>query len=77
MFLDEELPGDTIHNTSSSAVSSNMIKIGQLFENKDDLKMKLHVYAMKRNFEFKVKKVKKRCMVYNLYRGQLFLEAAS
>ena len=59
MFSDKELqrgPRGTTHNTSSSAVSSRSIKIGQLFENKTDLKMKLHVYGMKKNFEFKVKK---------------------
>ena len=59
MFSDEELVGEptgTTHNTLSSAVSLGSIKIGQLFENKVNLKMKLHVYAMKKNFEFKVKK---------------------
>ena len=59
MFLDEDLPCDTPNNTSSSAISSGSIKIGQLFENKGDLKMKLHLYAIKRNFEFKVKKLGK------------------
>ena len=56
-FTDEELLGEptsTTHNTSSSVVSSCLIKNGQLFENKVDLKMKLHVYAMKKNFDFKV-----------------------
>ena len=59
MFLYEELQGEptgTIHNTSSSTVSSGSIKIRQLFENNANLKMKLHVYAMKKNFEFKMKK---------------------
>ena len=53
MFPDEELPGGTTHNTSSFVVSSSAIKISQLFENISDLKMKLHVYAMKKKFEFK------------------------
>ena len=60
MFPDEELErgsGGTTHNTSSSAVSSGSIKIGQQFENKADLKMKLYLYAMKKNFEFNVKKL--------------------
>ena len=64
MFPDEELqrePGGTTHNTSSSAVSSGSIKIVQLFENKVDLKMKLHVYTMKKNFEFKVKNQDQMC----------------
>ena len=59
MFPDEEFlgePASTTHNTSSSAISSGSIKIKQLFENKVDLKMKLHVYAIKKKFEFKVKK---------------------
>ena len=59
IFPNEELPRGTTHNTSSSTVSSGMIKVGQLFDNKADLKMKLHVYAMKRNFEFKMKKSRK------------------
>ena len=44
---------------SSFTVSSGMIKVGQLYENKGDFNMKLHVYAMKKNFEFKVKKLGK------------------
>ena len=59
MFPDEELLGKlagTTHNTLSSAVSSTSIKIDQLFENKADLKMKLHVYTVKKNLEFKMKK---------------------
>ena len=56
MFLDKELPRGTTHNTSSTIVSSGTIKIVQLFENKGDLKIKLCVYVMKKNFEFKVKK---------------------
>ena len=59
MFPDDELSGGTTHNTSSSAVSSDTIKIGQLFHNKANSKMKLHVYAMKRNFKFKMKKLGK------------------
>ena len=58
IFRDEELLGEltgTTYNTSSSPVTSASIKNGQLFENKVDLKMKLHVYAMKKYFEFKVK----------------------
>ena len=50
------MPVGTTHNTSSSAISSGSIKIGQLFENKADFKIKLRVYVMKKNFEFKVKK---------------------
>ena len=65
--LNKELPPDTYNNMSSSTISSRIIKIGQSLENKGDLKLKLHVYAMKRNFEFKVKKVRKKCLVYNLY----------
>ena len=56
MFPDAELPRGqrgTTHNTSSSAVSSGAIKIGQLFENKDDLKMKLHIYTMKKKLKSK------------------------
>ena len=49
-------PTSTTHNTLSSTISLCSIKNDQLFENKADLKMKLHVYAMKQNFEFKVKK---------------------
>ena len=49
-------PGGTTHYTLSSVVSSGAIKIDQLFENKADLKMKWYVYAMNKNFEFKVKK---------------------
>ena len=59
MFPDEELLGEptsTTQNTSSSIVSSGSIKIKQFFENKADFKIKLHVYAMKKIFEFKVKK---------------------
>ena len=59
IFPDEELQGKlagTTHNTSSSIVSSCLIKNGQMFENKAYLKMKLYVYAMKKNFKFKVKK---------------------
>ena len=59
MFPNEELlgePASTTHNTSSFAISSGLIKIRQLFKNKADLKKKLYVYAMKKNFEFKVKK---------------------
>ena len=56
MFSDEELPQGTFNITSSSVLSSGTIKIGQLFENKGHLKLKLHIYAMKINFEFKVKK---------------------
>ena len=67
MFPDEEFSGGTTHNTSSLAISLGAIKIGQLFENKADLKMKLHAYAMKKNFEFKVKN-SGRCVIYNLYR---------
>ena len=58
-FTDEELLEErtgTTHNTSSSAISSCLIKNSQFFDNKANLKMKLHVYAMKTNFEFKVKK---------------------
>ena len=55
MFSDEKLPRGIPNNTSSSGVSSRMIKIGHLFESKGHLKMKFHVYAMN-NFEFKVKK---------------------
>ncbi|XP_062089321.1 uncharacterized protein LOC133795877 [Humulus lupulus] len=42
--------------TSSSSINSWEIKEGQIFENKQELKMKLHLYALKKNFEFKVKK---------------------
>lgn len=42
--------------TESSGVSQGTVKLGQMFENKLDLKTKLHLYAMKNNFEFKVKK---------------------
>ena len=58
-FSDEELQGGpkgTAHNTSSPIFSSRSTKIGQLFDNKANLKMKLHVYVVKKNFEFKVKK---------------------
>ena len=53
MFPDEEFLGEPAcitQNTSSSAVSSGSIKIGQLFESKADSKMKLHVYAIKKKF---------------------------
>ena len=56
IFSNEEFPRSTPNTMSSSVVSSGTIKIGQLFENKGDLKLKLHMYAMKNNFEFKVKK---------------------
>ena len=59
MCSDEELSDNTSNNTSSSTLSSGTIKIGQLYENKGDLNMNLHVYAMKKNFEFKVKKLGK------------------
>ena len=62
MFPDEEMVGKLAgitYNTSSFAVSLGSIKIGQLFENKADLKMKLPVYAIKKNFEFKVEKSRK------------------
>ncbi|XP_062086202.1 uncharacterized protein LOC133792313 [Humulus lupulus] len=42
--------------TSSSSINSWEIKDGQIFENKQELKMKLHLYALNKNFEFKVKK---------------------
>ena len=42
-------------NASLFDVSYGTINMGQLFENKGDLKIKLHAYAMKNNFEFKVK----------------------
>ncbi|XP_062103698.1 uncharacterized protein LOC133814801 [Humulus lupulus] len=42
--------------TSSSSINSWEIKEGQIFENKQEVKMKLHLYALKKNFEFKVKK---------------------
>ena len=51
MFWDEYLLCVTPNNTLSYVVSSRSIKIGQLFENKEDL----HLYAMKKIF-FKVKK---------------------
>ena len=59
IFLDEDLSCDTPNNTLSSVVSSGSIKIGYSFENKGYLKMMLHLYAMKRNFEFKVKNLGK------------------
>ena len=59
MCSDEELSDNTSNNTSSSTLSSGTIKIGQLYENKGDLKMKLHVYVIKKIFEFKVKKSEK------------------
>ena len=43
IFSDEVLPHNTPNNTSLSAISFWSIKIGQLFENKGDLKMKLHL----------------------------------
>ena len=56
MCLDEEFPGGPrgiTDNTPSSTVSSGAIKIGQLFENKAYLKVKLHVYAIKKNLSSK------------------------
>ncbi|XP_062103219.1 uncharacterized protein LOC133814247 [Humulus lupulus] len=45
--------------TSSSSINSWEIKEGQIFENKQELKMKLNLYTLKKNFEFKVKKFAK------------------
>ena len=63
IFSDNEIPESTTEKhtvkynlESSSGVSSSSVKLGQVFENKQDLKTKLHLYAMKNNFEFKVKK---------------------
>ena len=56
MLPDEELPrgsGSTTHNISSSTISLGTIEICQIFENKVDLRMKLHVYAMKKKLSSK------------------------
>ena len=47
MFSDEEPSRGILNNMPSFGVSSGTIKMGQSFENKGDLKMKLYVYAMK------------------------------
>ncbi|XP_062103123.1 uncharacterized protein LOC133814142 [Humulus lupulus] len=61
LLLDQGGKGSTSASTaqlltSSSSINSWEIKEGQIFENKQELKMKLHLYALKKNFEFKVKK---------------------
>ena len=58
IFSDKEVPESTTENSQETSwgVNSVTIKLGQIFENKEDLKTKLHLYAMKKNFEFKVKK---------------------
>ena len=61
LFSAGELPVGTPNNLSVGSSNSFKITIGQLFENKEDLKLKLHLHAMKSNFEFKVKKSGKDC----------------
>ncbi|PON48418.1 hypothetical protein PanWU01x14_237070, partial [Parasponia andersonii] len=56
LFSEGELPQGTPNNLSVGSSNSVKIVIGQLFENKEDLKLKLHLHTMKCNFEFKVKK---------------------
>ncbi|PON39488.1 Zinc finger, PMZ-type [Parasponia andersonii] len=53
LFSKGELPQGTPNNLSVGSFNSVKIVIGQLFENKKDLKLKLHLHAMKYNFEFK------------------------
>ncbi|XP_062106158.1 uncharacterized protein LOC133817606 [Humulus lupulus] len=54
-FTAEDIANLNGINTSSSA-SYGALKLGQIFENKLELKTKAHLYAMKKNFEFVVKK---------------------
>ncbi|PON45433.1 hypothetical protein PanWU01x14_259120 [Parasponia andersonii] len=61
LFSEGELPQGTPNNLSVGFSNSVKIVIGQLFENKEDLKLKLHLHAMKCNFKFKVKKSGKDC----------------
>ncbi|PON94267.1 hypothetical protein TorRG33x02_100050 [Trema orientale] len=56
LFSEGELPQGTLNNLSAGSFNSVKIMIGQLFENKEDLKLKLHLHAMKSNFGFKMKK---------------------
>ena len=63
IFSDKDLPENTTENNtiqynlaSSSGVTTATLKVGQVFENKEDLKTKFHLHAMSKNFEFKVKK---------------------
>ncbi|PON56638.1 hypothetical protein TorRG33x02_295690, partial [Trema orientale] len=53
MFLEGELPQGTPNNLSARSFNSVKIVVGELFENKEDLKLRLHLHAMKSNFEFK------------------------
>ncbi|PON33763.1 hypothetical protein PanWU01x14_350010 [Parasponia andersonii] len=54
LFSEGELLQGTHNNLSVGSSNSVKIMIGQLFENKEDLKLKLHLHAMKCNFEFKM-----------------------
>ncbi|PON80088.1 hypothetical protein PanWU01x14_005380 [Parasponia andersonii] len=55
LFSEGELLQETPDNLSVGSSNSVKIVIGQLFENKEDLKLKLHLHTMKCNFEFKRK----------------------
>ncbi|XP_062114620.1 uncharacterized protein LOC133825730 [Humulus lupulus] len=52
----EDIPCPSYVIPTLFGVSCGVIEVGKLFENKLELKTKAHLYAMKQNFEFVVKK---------------------
>ncbi|XP_062100885.1 uncharacterized protein LOC133806813 [Humulus lupulus] len=52
----EDIPCPSYVIPTLSGVSCGVIEVGKVFENKLELKTKAHLYAMKQNFEFVVKK---------------------
>ncbi|XP_062086287.1 uncharacterized protein LOC133792401 [Humulus lupulus] len=55
-YTTEDIPCPSYVIPMLSGVSCGVIEVGKVFENKLELKTKAHLYAMKQNFEFVVKK---------------------
>ncbi|XP_062093532.1 uncharacterized protein LOC133799538 [Humulus lupulus] len=55
-YTAEDIPCPSYVIPTLSGVSCGVIEVGKVFENKLELKTKAHLYAMKQNFEFVVKK---------------------
>ncbi|XP_062100828.1 uncharacterized protein LOC133806755 [Humulus lupulus] len=55
-YTAEDIPCPSYVIPTLSGVSCGVIEVGKVFENKIELKTKAHLYAMKQNFEFVVKK---------------------
>ncbi|XP_062086059.1 uncharacterized protein LOC133792158 [Humulus lupulus] len=60
-YTAEDIPCPSYAIPTLSGVSCGVIEVGNIFENKLELKTKAHLYAMKQNFEFVVKKSAWRC----------------